>query len=140
MYLQDLDLKEIDYNSFKSEILETYETEEDLKENEIEELLADNYYKAANAVSSLYYEVPEKMATERSKSFSIIKAGKNLWRRLRAFLCKVLNAGSSAQEVLEKIIEFLAPYLPGGIIFKKAVKAILRFFLKRGYTALCPVN
>ncbi|NDI99301.1 hypothetical protein GWA97_09465 [Flavobacterium sp. LaA7.5] len=140
MYLQNLNLEEIDYNAFKKNILETYEKEEVLKEDEIEKLLADNYLMAADAVSPLYYKKSATMIADRADNFSASLAGSNIWRRLLAFLCKVLNAASSAEEILEKIIEFLSRFLPGGIVLEKVAKAILRFFLKWGYGKLCPVN
>ncbi|KAF2518178.1 hypothetical protein E0W68_10600 [Flavobacterium salilacus subsp. salilacus] len=140
MYLQNLNLEEIDYNAFKKNILETYEKEEVLKEDEIEKLLADNYLMAADAVSPLYYKKSATMIADRANNFSASLAGGNIWRRVLAFLCKVLNAASSAEEILEKIIEFLSRFLPGGIVLEKVAKAILRFFLKWGYGKLCPVN
>lgn len=139
MYLQNLNLQQVNALEFKADVLNSYANETDPSEDEIEEGLGQNYLEAANAVTPVYYEFATNFIASRETNYSIHFGGRNIWQRLKAFLCKVLNATSTAGDIIDAVVEFLLSIIPGGIVFKAIVKKIIKYFLNRGYAAMCPV-
>lgn len=139
MYLQNLELNQIDAVAFKAEIFNDYASTPLLTEDEIARELGENYLQAANAVTPLYYAQPEKFEAERNANLSTEQAGGSIWQRLKAFLCKVLNGASVVGDIIDAVVDFLAGIIPGGIILRGIVKKIVRYFLRWGYDGLCPV-
>lgn len=139
MYIQDINLNVVDAELFKADILNTYADEALSSENEIETELADLYLQAANTTAPEIYELHSNLIAFRTNNFSASFAGRGIWRKLLAFLCRILNATSTVGDILNAILDFLIANIPGGIIFKGIVKKILKYFLQRGYDTLCPI-
>lgn len=138
MYLQNLQLEPLNYNILKSELLNDIENEPIPTLNEVKEVLAQMYSEASEATSQLYYSNLESVRQVRQESFSILLAGSNLWQKLRTFLCGFLSTNSTASDIIDKIIEFVASFIPGGIFIGYLVRRLVRYVLNLGYSQLCP--
>ncbi|MFP9116515.1 hypothetical protein ACLI08_01880 [Flavobacterium sp. RNTU_13] len=123
----------------KRDVKETYETEALVTEGEIAEELGENYRAAAALSSNSLLMSATEVNTARESSFSAAFTGGNIWQRLRRYLCKVLNAASAAEDIIDAILNFLIGVIPGGMVLKGIVRKILKYFINRGYEALCPV-
>ncbi|KOS06544.1 hypothetical protein AM493_11240 [Flavobacterium akiainvivens] len=143
MYLQNIDNTQIDANIFMAEILtevKAEDVEQNITEQDIENGLAELYVDAADATAPMLYASTESFISTRRQNFSAEFAGRGLWRKLIRFLCKVLNATSTAGDILAAILDFIVSVIPGGIVFKGIIKKILKYFLNKGYNTLCPVE
>lgn len=125
--------------AFKDDILATYAGEALASEDEIALDLGENYQEAAEAASNDLLESAAAVNAARNANFSPLLTGRRIWERLRAYLCKVLNAASAAEDIIEAILDFLIGVIPGGMVLKGIVRKILKYFINRGYEALCPV-
>ena len=66
----------------------------------------------------------------------------NLWERLREAICDFVKGEGSTVwgEILEKVLEFIADIIPGGMLIKKLVKVIVKYIIGNGLGRLCPVT
>ncbi|SEI40351.1 hypothetical protein SAMN05216327_101274 [Dyadobacter sp. SG02] len=141
MLLQDENLDLIDVDSLKKEIERDLPETPVLTEDEIEDDLAEMYLSASNVTASLYYnnEKIAALASTRARSFAARRAGRGILKKIRDFICRFLNEGSTTSDIIDKILEALASILPGGVIIKFLVKKIVKFVLNRGIGAFCRV-
>lgn len=128
-----------DKEAFKDDVLATYSEEALASEDEIALDLGENYKEAAEAASNNLLASAAAVNAARNANFSPLLTGRRIWERLRAYLCKVLNAASTAEDIIEAILDFLVGIIPGGMVLKAIVRKILKYFINRGYEALCPV-
>ncbi len=140
MYLQNLQLEQLNYDVLKSELLNQIETEEIPTLGEVKNSLAEMYYQASEATASQYYNNLESFSLAKKQHFSFALAGLNLWEKLRRFLCGFLNTASTASEIIDKIVEWVASFIPGGVFISFLVKKIIKYVLNKGYESLCPVG
>jgi len=140
MYLQNLQLEPLNYNIIKSELLNDIDNEPIPTLDEVKESLAEMYQQASQATSQLYYSNLESLAQARTVNFSALLAGSNLWQKLRKFLCEFLTPDSTASEIIDKIVEFIASFIPGGVFISYLVKKLIRYILNLGYAELCPLS
>ncbi|MNR34182.1 hypothetical protein D3C85_1519300 [compost metagenome] len=98
------------------------------------------YQQASQANAQLYYSDSESSIELRSKKYSAVLAGSNLWQKLRTFLCGFLTPDSTASEIIDKIVEFVASFIPGGVFIAYLVRIVVRYILNLGYSELCPLN
>lgn len=139
MYLQDLSLKSLNVGAYKEDVIATYMNEADLTEDELCVALADNYKQAAEVISNNFLESAIEVNAARESNFSVVFTGRRIWERIRQQLCKVLTAASAIEDIIDAILDVLIGIIPGGIVFKGVVRKVLKYFLNRGYEALCPV-
>lgn len=139
MYLQNLKLEQLNYDVLKSELLNEIEAEEIPTLEEVKNSLAEMYSQASEATAGLYYNNLESLSTLKKESFSFELAGLNLWEKLKQFLCGFLSATSTASEIIDKIVEWIASFIPGGIFIGYLVRKVIRYVLNWGYEALCPI-
>lgn len=125
--------------AFKDDILATYEGEALASEDEIVLDLGKNYKEAAEVNSNNLLKSAIAVNAARASEFSADFTGRRIWENLRAYLCKVLNAASAAEDIIEAILDFLVGIIPGGMVLKAIVRKILKYFINLGYNALCPV-
>jgi len=140
MYLQNLQLEPLNYSIIKSELLNDIDNEPTPTLDQVKESLAQMYQQASQATSQLYYSNLESFNQVKSESFSSSLAGANLWQKLRAFLCGFLSPESTASEIIDKIVEFVASFIPGGIFISYLVRKLIKYTLSLGYTQLCPLS
>lgn len=140
MYLQNLQLQPLNYNIVKSELLNDIENEPIPTLDQVKDSLAQMYEQASEATTQLYYSNSESVQHVRVENFSISMAGSNLWQKLRRFLCGFLTPDSTASEIIDKIVEFVASFIPGGIFISILVKKLVRYVLNLGYIELCPLS
>lgn len=139
MYLQDLSLKSINVEAYKADVFATYLDEADLTEDELYAAIGDNYRQAAEVSSNNLLESAIKVNAARESNFSILFTGRSIWEKVRKHLCKVLTAATVIEDIIDAILDVLIGIIPGGIVFKGVVRKVLKYFLNRGYEALCPV-
>jgi len=139
MYLQNLELEQINVDDLKSELLSEVDSTEMPTEQEVKNALAEMYQQAANATAPMYYNNAESFIAQKSTNYSLQLAGNNIWERIRKYFCEFLNQDSTAGDIIDAILDFLASIIPGGIIIKLLVKKIVKYFLNMGYEALCPI-
>jgi len=142
MYLFDENFAPIDVEALKDELKEDQLKDtwtDEIDEGELEYELAEMYLTAADATAHSYYssEKLARLASERALAFSPALAGKNIFRRVRTFVCKFLKEGSTLGEIVDAVLEALSSILPGGIIIEKVVKKLVRFIINRGLTRFC---
>lgn len=108
-------------------------------EEELELDLSDYYVQAQRTeLQSLGYIASIK-SIQSGGTFSRLGFGRGLWIRLRNILCKILNAASTIDDIIEAILAALASIIPGGVIIKWIVKKIVHYVINLGYQRLCPV-
>ena len=140
MYLQNLQLEPLNYNITKRELLNDIENEPTPTFEEVKESLAQMYQQASQATAQLYYSNLESLKQARSENFSISLASFSLWQKSRTFLCGFLSPDSTASEIIDKIVEFVASFISGGIFISYLVKKLVRYVLNLGYVRLCPLS
>ncbi len=140
MYLQNLQLEPLDYNVLQSELLNDVVNEPVPTLAEVKDTLAQMYLQASEATAMLYYQNLESFKKAKAASFSIAVAGFNLWERLRKFLCTFLSATSTTIEIIDKVVEFMASFIPGGIFISALVKKLVSYVLNIGYEKPCLVG
>ncbi len=138
MYLQNLELKHLDYDVLKSELLLDIENEPIPTLEEVKDALAEMYSQASNATAALYYSNVDAFKNNRNENFSFSLAGSNLWNKLKKFLCGFLSATSTASEIIDKIVEFIASLIPGAVFIANLVSKLAKYVLNMGYEKLCP--
>ncbi|MGM9510475.1 hypothetical protein ACS5NO_22265 [Larkinella sp. GY13] len=141
MFLQDENLKLIDVDQLKKELLDDIENEDIASEKEVEDDLGQMYLSASNATSQLYYKDDKiaNFASERALSFSLPKAGRNILKKVKEFICSFLNEGSTASEIIDAILDAIASIIPGGVIIKGIIKKLVRFILSKGIGVFCNI-
>ena len=140
MYLQNLHLEPLNYSIIKNELLDNIDNEPIPTLEEVKESLAEMYQQASHATAELYYSNLESLKQVRNASFSISLAGSSLWQKLRILLCGFLSPDSTATEIIDKIVEFVTSYIPGGIFISYLVKKLVKYVLSLGYTQLCSLS
>lgn len=140
MKLQNLDLQPLDIEQLKKEILSEYTQEAIPESKEIENDLADLYLKAFTANASPFFNLSEATKENLTAEYAGALAGSGIWQRVRRIICKILNHASTAEEIIDAILEALASVIPGGIILKKIAMKILRYILNQGVLAFCSID
>lgn len=142
MLLQNEQLELIDPKKLKEELLKDFKNTDLVDEESIENDLAHMYLSASNATASLYYtnEKIADFASNRALAFSFPLAGKNILGKIRDFICKFLNEGSTASDIIDAILEAIASIIPGGVIIKGILKKLIRFILNKGIGSFCKVQ
>jgi hypothetical protein len=109
--------------------------------SELEEALGD-YYDTALTVDAAgnNYLVQYNQLTETAFAKTFFRAnGKAILEKIRRFVCKIITATSSQDEILEAILKAISSIIPGGIIAEAIVKKLIKFFFSKGFNQLCPV-
>jgi len=132
MLLYNEEFQQMDVNALKAEL----KNELDIPvptEEEIEEDLGLYYTEAKNLEAANYgfESMPLVMATDR-RGF-----GRKILRKIKQFICGVLDDNSTADQIIEAILNALATIIPGGVIIKWIVKKILKFILSLGISRFC---
>jgi hypothetical protein len=109
-------------------------------EQDVKDALAEMYLHASDAVATLYYVKLETLRAARNLSFSIEMTGTSLWNRLKVHLCKMLNEEWGVNDVVHSVLEFMATFMPGGIVIARLVKRVVKYILAQGYRNLCPAS
>lgn len=141
MFLQDENLDLINSSELKNELLDSMEDVELASEQEIEKDLASMYLAASNATTALYYK-KDKIAglvSQKALSFSFPKAGKNVFGKIKEFICKFLNEGSTTSDIIDAILDAIASIIPGGVIIKGIIKKLVKFILNKGIGSFCTI-
>ncbi|GAA4321351.1 hypothetical protein GCM10023149_21170 [Mucilaginibacter gynuensis] len=70
-------------------------------------------------------------------AISFLGIGGNLLKKIRRAVCAVVGPGSSADEIIDAILDELVKLIPGGFILKPLVKKIAKFIFDKGIGAFC---
>jgi hypothetical protein len=140
MLLQNLSLEQLNVKKVKSDILQQYQIVELESEAEIENMLAELYQQASLATESLYYSATENLKSAKSAAFSTAKAGRNIFKKIKEYICKFLTDGSTVDDILDVILEALSAIIPGGVIIEKLIAKLLKFIVHKGIDAFCGVT
>lgn len=124
-------ISQAEIDAFKTE-LELARDPVKLSQEEIEADL-ENYYLQADQIEKNHFGIQ----IEANRSF--LGIGKGLFKKIKELFCRFLHEGSTASEIIDKILEAIATFIPGGILIKWLAAKIIRYFLNVGYNALCPV-
>ena len=65
--------------------------------------------------------------------------GGSIFEKIRKFVCSILSADSTAQDIIDAILDAVSSIIPGGVFIGWIVKKAIRYILNLGYQALCPV-
>nr|MBI1230297.1 hypothetical protein [Cytophagales bacterium] len=110
---------------------------EQVTEEDAQDALAELYVNGYNEESATVFS--SGIMPLQKASLAAIDKG-DLWKRLKKFLCDFIKEDGSATwgEIVEKVLEFLSGLIPGGILIKKLVKAIVKYIIDYGIGKLCP--
>lgn len=139
MLLHNLNLDVIDEYEVRAVIINELSHTAVPNEQDVKDALAQLYMQACNATASLYYVKIDTFNTAKSLSFSIEMTGESLWKRLRVHLCKTVEPEWGINQVVRAVLEFMATFIPGGVIILHLVTRMVRYILAHGYYSLCPL-
>lgn len=124
--------------SYAAEILLEGLGLEQVTEEDAQDALAELYVTGYNEEIETVFN-PGIMAMQKASIAAIDRSA--LWERLKKFLCDFIKEDGSTiwGEIVEKVLEFVSGLIPGGILIKKLVKAIVKFIIDYGLGKLCPV-
>ncbi|SDE31160.1 hypothetical protein [Niabella drilacis] len=102
-------------------------------DEEIEDLLANNYMEA-NKLEFHNYGFATKMesATYFKSENLFLGFGKKLWKQLKKLLCAILTDDSTVGEIIKAVIDALKEILPGGKIVALIIEKIVKYILGKG--------
>jgi hypothetical protein len=138
MLLYNENFQEIDSNALKAELKNELEIETPTEE-EVEEDLA-SYYSKAMALDTASYGLPSVTLKSLSdQSFSKKGIGKKILKKIKEFICGILNEDSTMDQIIDAILTAIAAIIPGGVIIKLIVKKLLKFILSMGVGKFCAI-
>ena len=135
MILRDLEFQDINVFVFKTEVLQEVDDVEPTTEQEAAEALTQLYDEADSVLKAFLFNETYVIASKTKENSIAIG---NFWEKLRHYVCSVLRAVYTREELLEAILQFIAKYIPGAIVIKPLVKRILKYLLGLAYDSLCP--
>lgn len=130
----------VDLSVLKAELKEELKNESDNiipTEEEIENDLGSYYSQAMILESENYGFKTLALESFDSNSFSIRGLGRNILKKIKRFICSILNNESGEYDIIEAVLNAIANLIPGGIIIKFVVKKILKFILSMGVGKFC---
>lgn len=122
--------------SYAAEILSEGLGLEQVTEDDAQNALAELYVNGYNEEIKLVFN----SGLIGVKAVDVTSINKlNLWERLKKAICDFIEGEGSTvwKEIVEKVLEFISGLIPGGILIKKLVKAIVKFFIDYGIGRLC---
>jgi hypothetical protein len=123
-------ISQVEIDAFKKE-LELTSDKTAQNQGEIEADL-EKYYVEADQIVKKHYGMP----IDSTRAF--LGIGKGLLKKIKDLFCRFMGVDSTASEIIDKILEALASFIPGGVFIKWLASKIIRYFLNMGYNTLCP--
>jgi hypothetical protein len=123
-------ISQVEIDAFKKE-LELTSDKTAQNQSEIEADL-EKYYVEADQIFKKHNGI--EIATPRA----FLGIGKGLFKKVKELFCSFMSADSTASEIIDKILQALVSFIPGGVLIKWLASKIIRYFLNMGYNALCP--
>lgn len=65
--------------------------------------------------------------------------GKGILEKIRAFICKILSATATTEDIIKAVQKALNAIIPGAGMIKALVLKIVKYILSIGIGKLCPV-
>ena len=131
MLLYNEQLQQTTLAAFRQQILDNLDDVAVPNDAELESDLTGYYNQAAQLDVGQYH------ANLIAPSLGGI--GKRILEKIRAFVCAILNSGSTAEEIIDAILKALGSIIPGGIIIAWIVKKIVKYLISRGIGAFCGI-
>jgi len=133
MILKDENGKFVNPKDFVLEIaLEAID--EDINEIDLEAGLSEMYMTALSSDLESY-GLPQ---TSLESFFP--ELGKKILDKVKSFICPQLNEDDTQDTIVNTVLDAIAAILPGGKIITWVLKKLMKFILKKGVVAFCPVS
>ena len=136
MLLYNEKFQEIDVDTLKAELKNEMNIPTPTEE-EIEDDLG-SYYSEAMALDTANYGLKSvTLESVSDRSFSRRGFGKKILKKIKQFICGILDENSTVDKIIDAILNAIAAIIPGGVIIKFIVKKLLKFILSKGITKFC---
>lgn len=116
----------ININEFKADLLNLNDTPVPTEEELMSDL--EQAYQQANANITGMSDI----------SFAGI--GSIILKKVKTFVCKVVGPNSSADDIIDAVLDALVTILPGGFLLKPLAKKLAKFIISTGINAFCQVK
>ncbi len=140
MLLYNEKYQQLDADKIKIDLLNSLnDTPAPKSEQEVEELLGD-YYQQAHQLDMKQYDLASpSLVSSKTAAFSLSGIGRTVLSKIRKFVCSILNAGSTTQDIIDAVLKAISSIIPGGIIIEMIVKKIVSYIVSIGVSKFCPV-